>query len=400
MRVCVLLPALALLSRASCQCLSSSDTSPPPRLPILRRTTFFSLGLLRKALPPSGNFLISPFSVWSALVLAYFGSRGKTKAELEQVLRLTNREDTLALFRALERRYDSQEANQNYTINSANRIYFDQSIPVRECVGKVLDDKVKLIDFNRPDAAAADINAFINAETRGKIPKLIEPSFVKDAKMVLTNAVYFKGFWKYPFNPQRTHKDNFFINPKAALQVDMMSQTGNFKYVDSEKLHAQVLEMPYKGDAVSMVVLLPRSGRAKEVDRLVRRLRPRRLVSVLKAMPSVPVRVKFPKIIVESALEDELISTLKNMGIRDLFSSAADLTDFTHVRGLMVTRAIHKALMEVDEEGAEAAAATVLVITKSSMTPKTTFTCNRPFVFYIKDNEANNILFMGVYRGL
>nr|XP_027230250.1 leukocyte elastase inhibitor-like [Penaeus vannamei] len=355
---------------------------------------------LLKALPPSGNFFISPFSVWSALVLAYFGSRGNTKAE-----------DTLALFRALERRYDSQEANQNYTINSANRIYFDQSIPVRECVGKVLDDQVKLIDFNRfkpraqceslpykradlfsrltlilsnrekpsvPDAAAADINAFINAETRGKIPKLIEPSFVEDAKMVLTNAVYFKGFWKYPFKPQRTTRT-----------------------MDSEKLHAQVLEMPYRGDAVSMVVLLPRSGRAKEVDRLVRRLRPRRLVSVLKAMPSVPLIVKFPKISVESTLGDELISTLKNMGIRDLFSSAADLTDFTHVRGLMVNGAIHKALIEVDEEGAEAAAATVLAVTKSSpMPPKTTFTCNRPFVFYIKDNEANNILFMGVYRGL
>ncbi|ROT84691.1 serine proteinase inhibitor [Penaeus vannamei] len=130
-----------------------------------------------------------------------------------------------------------------------------------------------------PDAAAADINAFINAETRGKIPKLIEPSFVKDAKMVLTNAVYFKGFWKYPFKPQRTYKDKFFVTPEEYVQVDMMTQTGRFKYVDSEKLHAQVLEMPYRGDAVSMVVLLPRYGRAKEVDRLVRRLRPRRLVS-------------------------------------------------------------------------------------------------------------------------
>nr|XP_027230247.1 serine protease inhibitor 3/4-like [Penaeus vannamei] len=159
-----------------------------------------------------------------------------------------------------------------------------------------------------PDAAAADINAFINAETRGKIPKLIEPSFVKDAKMVLTNAVYFKGFWKYPFKPQRTHKDKFFVTPEESVQVDMMTQTGRFKYVDSEKLRAQVLEMPYRGDAVSMVVLLPRSGRAKEVDRLVRRLRPRRLVSVVKAMPSVPLIVKFPKISVESTLGNELIS--------------------------------------------------------------------------------------------
>nr|XP_027230244.1 putative serpin-Z12 [Penaeus vannamei] len=101
-----------------------------------------------------------------------------------------------------------------------------------------------LLVLDKPDAAAADINAFINAETRGKIPKLIEPSFVKDAKMVLTNAVYFKGFWKYPFKPQRTHKDKFFVTPEEYVQVDMMTQTGRFKYVDSEKLHAQVLEMP------------------------------------------------------------------------------------------------------------------------------------------------------------
>nr|XP_027230251.1 serpin B3-like [Penaeus vannamei] len=186
-------------------------------------------------------------------------------------------------------------------------------------------------------------------------------------------------------------------------------------------------------------------------DRLVRRLRPRRLVSVLKAMPSVPLIVKFPKISVESTLgmnsfrckplldlkmvaegkigsrrvlsfkhseltyhtitsvkilriwlQNRYILTLKKMGIRDLFFSTADLTDFTQVRGLMVNGAIHKALIEVDEEGAEAAAATVLSMTSRSrpMPPKTTFTCNRPFVFYIKDNEANNILFMGVYRGL
>nr|XP_027230257.1 serpin B3-like [Penaeus vannamei] len=247
-----------------------------------------------------------------------------------------------------------------------------------------------------PDAAAADINAFVNAETRGKIPKLIEPSFVKDAKMFLTNAVYFKGFWKYPFKPQRTHKDKFFVTPEESVQVDMMTQTGRFKYVDSEKLHAQVLEMPYRGDAMSMVVLLPRSERAKEVDRLVQRLKPKVLASELKAMPSVSLRVKFPKFSVESTLGNELISTLGKMGIRDLFSSTADLTNFAPNGGLHVNGGMHKALIEVDEEGAEAAAATALFMYVSRpRPPKTTFTCNRPFVFYIQDNEANNILFMG-----
>ncbi|ROT84694.1 Alpha-1-antichymotrypsin [Penaeus vannamei] len=246
-----------------------------------------------------------------------------------------------------------------------------------------------------PDAAAADINAFINAETRGKIPKLIEPSFVKDAKMFLTNAVYFKGFWKYPFKPQRTHKDKFFVTPEESVQVDMMTQTGRFKYVDSEKLHAQVLEMPYRGDAVSMVVLLPRSGRAKEVDRLVRRLSPGDSCLWLKAMPSVPLIVKFPR----SAWR--VLSGMNSFRLYRkweyvTFLSTADLTNFTPVRGLLVNGAIHKALIEVDEEGAEAAAATAFVLNRSrSMPPKTTFTCNRPFVFFIQDNEANNILFMG-----
>ncbi|ROT64345.1 putative serine proteinase inhibitor [Penaeus vannamei] len=160
--------------------------------------------------------------------------------------------------------------------------------------------------------------------------------------------------------------------------------------VDSKEFRAQVLEMPYRGDSASMVVLLPRCGRgSKTVDWLVQRLKPKVLVSELKAMPSVSLRVKFPK-----------FSTLQKMGIRDLFSSTADLTNFTPVRGIMLNGAIHKALIEVDEEGAEAAAATAFVLNRSrSMPPKTTFTCNRPFVFFIQDNEANNILFMGVYRG-
>ncbi|ROT64352.1 putative leukocyte elastase inhibitor-like [Penaeus vannamei] len=288
MRVCVLLPALALLSRASCQCLSSSDTSPPPRLPILRRRP------LQPRLTQEG----SP-SVGELLHLAL----QRLERPRPRLLRLPRQHEGGA---------------------GAGSAAHQQGGHARPVQGP----------RTAPDAAAADINAFINAETRGKIPKLIEPSFVKDAKMVLTNAVYFKGFWKYPFKPQRTTRT-----------------------MDSEKLHAQVLEMPYRGDAVSMVVLLPRwesqgggqagpTPEAQETRVCVEgdALRP------ADSQVSQDQRGEYSR--------DELISTLKKMGIRDLFSSAADLTDFTHVRGLMVNGAIHKALIEVDEEGAEAAAAT------------------------------------------
>nr|XP_027237476.1 serine protease inhibitor 77Ba-like [Penaeus vannamei] len=232
----------------SCQCLSS-DTSPPPRLPILKQSTL-QPRLTPEGSPPSGNFFISPFSVWSALVLAYFGSRGNTKAELEQVLRLTNREDTLALFRALERRMAPKKQTRTtpstrltgYTSTSPfpSENAWEKSSTTSELKPRAqceslpykradLFSRLTLILSNRekpsvPDAAAADINA----ETRGKIPKLIQLSFVKGAKMVLTNAVYFKGFWKYPFKPQRTHKDKFFVTPEESVQVDMMSQTRRF----------------------------------------------------------------------------------------------------------------------------------------------------------------------------
>ncbi|ROT84695.1 serpin [Penaeus vannamei] len=204
--------------------------------------------------------------------------------------------------------------------------------------------------------------------------------------MVLTNAVYFKGFWKYPFKPQRTHKDKFFVTPEESVQVDMMSQTRRFKYVDSEKLHAQVLEMPYRGDAVSMVVLLPKwesqgGGQAGPTP----------------GAQGTRVRVEGDAL---RPADSQVSQTLQKMGIRDLFSSTADLTNITPVGGIMLNGAIHKALIEVDEEGAEAAAATAFFRSKSRpMPPKTTFTCNRPFVFFIQDNKVNNIMFIGVYRG-
>nr|XP_027237481.1 antichymotrypsin-2-like [Penaeus vannamei] len=181
--------------------------------------------------------------------------------------------------------------------------------------------------------------------------------------MVLTNAVYFKGIWKYPFKSQSTHKE-FFVSPKQSVEVHMMSQTGNFKYVDSKKFRAQVLEMPFRGDSASMVVLLPRCGRgSKTVEWLVRRLKPKRLAFELKAMRFVPLTVKFPKFSVETTLNDELISTLKKMRMRKLFSSTADLTNFAPDGGLLVNGAIHKALIQVDE-GVQTAAATASVLKK------------------------------------
>ncbi|ROT64351.1 putative serine proteinase inhibitor [Penaeus vannamei] len=149
-----------------------------------------------------------------------------------------------------------------------------------------------------------------------------------------------------------------------------------------------------------MVVLLPRCGRgSKTVEWLVRRLKPKRLASELKAMPSASLRVRFSKFSVETTLDNELISTLKKMRMRKPFSSTVDLTNFAPDGGLLVSGAIHKALIQVDE-GVQTAAATASVLKGiCPVRPEKTLKGNRSFVFYIKDNESNSILSMGVYRG-
>nr|XP_027214276.1 leukocyte elastase inhibitor-like [Penaeus vannamei] len=389
----LLLPIL--LTRVSSQCLSEDDALAPPPHPSLSQVAPFSLDLFGKVLPPSGNFLFSPFSVWSALVLAYFGSRGDTKAQMERVLRLPAKEETLALYRALKQIYAPSADGQKHTMLSSNRIYIDTSLPVRRCVQQVLPDEVKTLNFAQPDLAAATINHFVNASTQGKIPRLVTTADVTLARLAFVNAVYFKGFWETPFAAENTRREEFFLSPKRRAYVDMMEQTDNFKNGASEELDADVVELPYRGGAASMVVLLPRDrGTGGELDRMLQRLTPAALASAVGNLARNKVLLKFPKFKLESSLRNELIEALTHLGLRDLFSPAADLTAFSPSGGLMITHAVHKAVIEVDEKGTEAAAATVFLSKQSG----TYFTCNRPFLFFIRDNAVNSILFLGVYR--
>ncbi|XP_042888844.1 antichymotrypsin-2-like [Penaeus japonicus] len=171
---------------------------------------------------------------------------------------------------------------------------------------------------------------------------------------------------------------------------------------ESKELDAQVLEMAYKGGAASMIVLLPRDqNTGRELDELVQRLSPSTLTSALSSLSVETVELKFPKFKFEKKIEAALKQALVGMGISDLFSNRADLTNFLPDGGLRATDIIHKAVVEVDEEGAEAAAATAIVFEFASLAipPKPIrFTCDRPFLFLIRDNGIDNILFMGAYR--
>ncbi|XP_069180011.1 leukocyte elastase inhibitor-like [Procambarus clarkii] len=219
--------------------------------------------------------------------------------------------------------------------------------------------------------------------------------------MALVNTVYFKGFWLNQFNLTQTTKQKFFTTPSQHSIVDMMTQLRKFRFGVSSELGATVLEMPYKGKAASMLVLLPHNtpggapGKTSTpLDAMLRRLSQDTLHHALTNLKEVEVELYFPRFKLEQTITEELKAALGALGIEDLFSSRSDLTNYVRGTNLSVNTVIHKAVVEVNEEGSEAAAATVLLIEQDPLV----FRCDRPFVFFIRDNHTNTILFMGVYR--
>ncbi|KAK8739412.1 hypothetical protein OTU49_003619, partial [Cherax quadricarinatus] len=182
---------VALASVVSPQCISNNDKLSLPLTPDLEHITPFSLDLLKEFNPPTtkGNFFFSPYSIWNALVLAYFGSARQTRQQLQDVLRLSDPSNTLATYKALERLYEERQANTSeYVIDLANKIYVDDDLTIRDCIREVLPKEVQKVDFRKANEAAATINNFVKEKTRGKIPTLVSGKDVASAVMVLVNA--------------------------------------------------------------------------------------------------------------------------------------------------------------------------------------------------------------------
>ncbi|KAK8741743.1 hypothetical protein OTU49_002371 [Cherax quadricarinatus] len=365
----------------------------------------FSFDLYRELSRKSNattNFFFSPYSIWTALTLTYFGSAGRTRTQLEATLRVTDKTSTLRLWRALDIMYAQRAAlNPPYTFNMANRVYISKTLNLRPCAKSVLKQELQTVDFTKKDESSAAINEFVSSNTRGRINQLVKPDDLENALMVLINAAFFKGSWKYMFNSTNTTIQSFFVSPKHSVDVPMMKLKTSLKLVQSTELRARILELPYAGDVISMLLLLPDTEGEAGFSSMVSALSGANLSKVTsKLNNSVPVEVFLPKFKLEQMLRDELIEGLKNSGIKDLFDSrSANLTEFATDKLLYAKKAIHKAFVEVSEEGTEAAAATAIVLIDRIIGPPLRkFHCNRPFVFLIFDNQAKTVLFMGAYK--
>ncbi|XP_076047527.1 iris-like [Oratosquilla oratoria] len=363
-----------------------------------KRTSNFGLDLFKKVnvQVPKRNLFFSPYSVWSALAIAYFGAEGKTLSQLQGALRLEGKDKGFKTQRLL-----SFELSKNVGVqlDEANRAYFDNSLVLEKCFQRNVFHDVRQIDFSNPVGVAHEINSFVNKTTKGLIPEVVTPDTVARASFVLVNAIYFKGFWEQKFDKKLTKPEDFFCQPGIVCgTVNMMTRgLSRVLYFNSEALRSEVVEIPYKDSSVSMFLILPWEE-TNTVDGVVNQLDLATFSEIVDKIHRRNLVLKVPKFKLEVTLISEMLAAVTDLGVTDLFQNA-DLSAFTKSQNLSADTIIHKAVVDVTEEGTEAAAVTaILPVRVGSFGPPPEVVFNRPFAFVIADKNLGLMLFMGTFR--
>ncbi|GFY67362.1 serpin B10 [Trichonephila inaurata madagascariensis] len=344
------------------------------------------------------NVFFSPLSIFSTLSMLYFGSRGNTAKELKGVLKYKKTglpRSLLQTSRDFLNKLARVERSSNGTaLRTANAIVIDKTMNIRSRYKRKIANgygaSIQAVDFSKDaDKAVIGINDWVKKQTNGKITSLVD-SLDPSTKMVLLNAVYFKGLWKFEFDKSKTEKDVFYNLGKESEQreIPFMKITGEFRY--GMFANFEVLELPYKAESISMLIVLP--NKLDGLRTLIRNITEKDLLNIDQNLAAVNVKVQLPKFSLNFETED-LPKRLRKLGAEKIFDpQEADFSSMASNKGLFVSEMIHKAVIEVKEEGTEAAGVTGTIISRSAGEE---FKADHPFLFFIKEKSTNWILFMG-----
>ncbi|XP_026328458.1 antichymotrypsin-2-like isoform X2 [Hyposmocoma kahamanoa] len=344
---------------------------------------------------PDESVVLSAFSVMTPLAQLSLASEGASHNELLKAIGLPNDNITKAVFSRLNNRLLSIKGIE---LKTASKIYvpkgFELNPEFSAITRDVFKSEVKNVDFTKNTETAKEINTWVEDQTNNRIKDLVKAELLDSyTRLVLVNAIYFKGKWDSPFNKKDTTEQDFYVSKGKTIKVPMMHTSDEFKYADSKELNAQLLELPYKGYEASFIVILP-----KEIDglaALVEKLKdPAALELATSNMNYFAIEVSLPKFKIET--ETNLKTVLPKMGVNRLFHShQAQLSRLIKDdKSMFVSAAIQKAFIEVNEEGAEAAAANAFTSDRITGGPMQ-FIANHPFVFLLKAGQ--NTLFSGVF---
>jgi len=360
---------------------------------IVNAGNLFAFDLYAELKDEVGNTFFSPYSISSALSMTYAGAAGITAEEMARVLHVPN--DPSQWHPSVGALQNSLNVGSNgYELSVANRLWAQEGYPFLESFFAIMQDcydaGVVLINFALdPEAARLTINEWVADQTHDKIQDLIAEGLIDaSTRLVLVNAIYFKGTWLTQFDPEHTTDGSFRITADEFVTVPMMMlEEAEFNYTHTDEV--SILEMPYDGEDLSMIILLP-----DEIDGLPELEAALTLPDVeswLASMHETILNVNLPKF--EMTSEFRLDEVLAGLGMPSAFGENADFSNMTGARGLYISAVIHEAFVNVNEEGTEAAAATAVIIRESATC--TSFVADHPFIFLIRDNVTGSILFMG-----
>jgi serpin B len=341
------------------------------------------------------NLFLSPFSISSALAMTYAGARSETEAQMARVMHFELKQSRLhPAFSALLARMQGKEG---YQLSIANALWPQKEYPFRDDfmrTGTVsYQGGIQALDYQtNTEGSRQIINQWVEQKTQDKIKELIPPGALNQlTRLVLTNAIYFKGKWDKQLNTANTAPVVFWLNGTETVMVPMMSQTERVSYFQNDTL--QMLELPYAGKELSMVVLLPE--RNLRIGNLELMLSATTVERWMSSMTQQEVRVNLPRF--KTTCSYDLSSELIKMGMTDAFNpSKADFSAMTAKDSLYISQVLHKTFVEVNEEGTEAAAATAVVVRVRGTTPLGyQFRADRPFIYLIRDRTTGCILFLG-----
>jgi serpin B len=367
---------------------------------VINANNRFAFELYSRYKLQDGNIFFSPYSISSALAMAYEGARGKTAAEMQAVFHFPANESLRkGSYREINNRYNRE--GKKYILRVANSLWAQKDYPFMDSYLATIRDfyggEATNLDFlKQPEESRVEINSWVAQKTNDRITGLIPPGGVDQwTRLVLTNAIYFKGSWRTPFDKDFTRDADFRTGPGTAVKAPTMHETLHAFYGETEKL--QILELPYEED-LSMLVLLPKDDHPNAAEAF---LSAEMLTGLKSAMTLAEVDVSLPRF--KFATGDELSNDLSAMGMKTAFMPGEDFfgqADFSGMTGnktLNIKAVFHKAFVEVNEEGTEAAAATAVTIQAGAAVrpePKV-FRADHPFIFLIQDTASGTILFIG-----
>nr|XP_046268393.1 protein Z-dependent protease inhibitor [Scatophagus argus] len=355
----------------------------------------FAMNLYRKISTfHDKNIFFSPMSISTSFAALLMASDGVTHKEILRALNLEQLEQPdqpeflPKLFQLLKQNITQ---NRSLKLDQGMALFMHPQYEVEKIfedqVKKFFDADIKSVEFGDTEGSIGFINEYIKLKTHDKVMEMIS-TLDAMTRLMLINTIFFQGVWQMPFNPNFTENAPFYIDNYSIVQVPMMFQEDKFYMMEDVALGAKVLKLPYQ-EGVSMLILLPNKG----IDYTVidDEINAEKFLRWIKKLQKTKLEVNMPKFKMEQSYS--LHDLLPNMGMASVFSNSANLTKLSKDEGLKVSEVLHKAVIEVDETGTTAAAATTIGITPYSL-PKT-FIVNRPFFFFIYHEDTNCMLFMG-----